>query len=168
MYYTYTDSPLGEILLVGDASGLAYLYRQDTPRPGEIDPAWERDDTAFPDVKRQLAEYFDGDRREFDVTLNPRGSAFQLQVWSALTEIPYGETASYGQIAAKVGLTTYRGPRAVGRANGQNPLPIIVPCHRVIGADGSLVGYGGGLPAKRFLLALEATHSGLFAVPSPE
>jgi len=168
MRYTNTDSPLGEILLVGDEDGLSYLYRQDSPRPGEVAPAWVRDDDAFPDVKRQLAEYFAGDRTEFDIRLNPHGSAFQLRVWSALTEIPYGETTSYGAIATKLGLTTYQGPRAVGRTNGQNPLPIVVPCHRVIGADGSLVGYGGGLPAKRFLLALEATHSGLFAVPSAQ
>ena len=102
----------------------------------------------------QLAEYFAGTRMDFELTLNPAGTPFQLTVWSALREIPYGATASYGKIAAAIGRPD--AARAVGWANGQNPIPIIVPCHRVIGADGSLTGYGGGLPAKRWLLAHEA------------
>jgi methylated-DNA-[protein]-cysteine S-methyltransferase len=164
MRYARIDSPLGELVLVGDENGVALLHLPDDSTPLEISPEWIHDDEAMPDVRRQLAEYFAGTRTEFDVPLNPTGSEFQLRVWQALTEIPYGETASYGDIAHRLGIAAYPGARAVGRANGQNPIPIIVPCHRVIGADGSLTGYGGGLAAKRLLLSLEASHSGLFAI----
>jgi len=159
--YTTIDSPLGELLLVGDDTGLTDLYRQNTPRSKGVDPRWARHDRHFSEACDQLAAYFAGDLRDFDLRLNPRGSTLQLRVWAALRDIPYGETASYGEIAARIGWPN--GARAVGAINGQNPLPIIVPCHRVIGADGSLVGYGGGLPMKQFLLSLEASHSGLFA-----
>jgi methylated-DNA-[protein]-cysteine S-methyltransferase len=159
--YTTTDSPIGELVLIADDIGLTQLHRQALGRPVTIKAEWQRDDTGLKAASTQLAEYFAGDRTRFTMPLSLRGSSFQKQVWAALLEIPYGETASYGQIAARVGHPT--GARAVGLANGQNPLPIIVPCHRVIGADGSLVGYGGGLPAKQFLLSLEASHSGLFA-----
>jgi methylated-DNA-[protein]-cysteine S-methyltransferase len=106
---------------------------------------------------RQLAEYFAGDRQDFDLPLAPEGTAFQRTVWRALAEIPYGETRSYGQIAHAIGKPA--AVRAVGAANGSNPLAIIVPCHRVIGSSGRLVGYGGGLPMKRMLLDLEAEHA---------
>jgi methylated-DNA-[protein]-cysteine S-methyltransferase len=117
-----------------------------------------RDDAAFAEVRTQLNEYFAGTRTEFDVPLNAAGSAFQKRVWAALMTIPYGETTSYGKIAAGIGAPD--AARAVGLANGQNPIPLIVACHRVIGADGSLTGYGGGLDAKRWLLAHEAQHCG--------
>jgi len=159
--YTVIDSPLGELLLVGDDIGLTDLYRQSTAKSRPVDPAWARHDRHFQAARDQLDAYFAGDLRDFDLPLNPRGSTLQLRVWAALRDIPYGETASYGSIAGRIGWEN--GARAVGAINGQNPLPIIIPCHRVIGADGSLVGYGGGLPMKQFLLCLEAAHSGLFA-----
>lgn len=158
MYYTYLGSPLGDLLLAGDERGLALVHWHDTS-PGAD---WERVPDAFPKAREQLTAYFEGTLRDFDLALAPRGSAFQRAVWAALTEIPYGETSTYGAIARQLGVPN--GARAVGLANGQNPLPIIVPCHRVIGSDGSLTGYGGGLPIKRFLLELEASHSGLFAL----
>jgi methylated-DNA-[protein]-cysteine S-methyltransferase len=159
--YTSIESPLGELLLVGDDAGLTDLYRQTTRKSRPVDPAWARHDSHFAEARRQLDGYFAGELREFDLPLNPQGSTLQLRVWAALREIPYGDTASYGAIAAGIGWPN--GARAVGAINGQNPLPIIIPCHRVIGADGKLVGYGGGLPMKQFLLSLEASHSGLFA-----
>ncbi|MGH8959674.1 MAG: methylated-DNA--[protein]-cysteine S-methyltransferase [Jatrophihabitantaceae bacterium] len=161
MRYTYAGSPLGDLLFLGDDGGLTGLYLNTTRYPVRVGCDWVRDDLAFADVHRQMDEYFTGERREFDLPLNARGSAFQKRVWGALLEIPYGETTSYGRIAAQLGSPD--AARAVGLANGQNPISIIVPCHRVIGADGSLTGYGGGLPAKQFLLSLEASHSGLFA-----
>jgi methylated-DNA-[protein]-cysteine S-methyltransferase len=151
--YTTIPSPLGELLLVGDGAHLFGLYMQDAPRPRAIDPDWERRDDAFEEVARQLDQYFGGTRNEFDLSLAPRGNEFQLDVWNALTEIPYGTTASYGEIARRIGRPD--AARAVGLANGQNPISVIVPCHRVIGADGKLVGYGGGLERKRLLLELE-------------
>jgi methylated-DNA-[protein]-cysteine S-methyltransferase len=161
MRYTYVASPIGPLLLVRDEVGLAGLYLPDGRRPVTVAPEWERDDAAFDDVRTQLEEYFAGERRAFDLPLHPIGTAFQHRVWTALLNIPFGETTSYGKTAAEIGAPT--ASRAVGLANGQNPIPIIVPCHRVIGANGSLTGYGGGLDAKRWLLAHEATHSGLFA-----
>lgn len=117
---------------------------------------WEVDDNAFPDAVEQLAEYFAGERTEFDLPLEMEGTAFQRTVWSALREIPYGETCSYGEIARNIGSPAAF--RAVGLANGHNPISIIVPCHRVIGANGSLTGYGGGLERKRLLLDLEKSR----------
>jgi methylated-DNA-[protein]-cysteine S-methyltransferase len=161
MRYTYADSPLGDLLFIGDHGGLTGMYMQTTRYPVNVGRDWVRDDKSFADVRQQMDEYFAGTRQDFDLQLNARGSGFQKRVWAALVKIPYGETASYGQIAAQLGSPD--AARAVGLANGQNPISIIVPCHRVIGADGSLTGYGGGLPAKQFLLSLEASHSGLFA-----
>jgi methylated-DNA-[protein]-cysteine S-methyltransferase len=159
MRYSYIESPLGDLLVTRDDGGLTGLclptgrYRQ------RVRDEWERDDGAFDHVRRELDEYFAGTLQDFTVPLSPRGSTFQKQVWQALSEIPYGETTSYGKVAASIGHPD--GARAVGVANGQNPIPIIVPCHRVIGADGSLTGYGGGLDAKRWLLDHEARHAGL-------
>lgn len=161
MDYTYFDSPLGALLLVGDGAGMSGLYLPTGKHPVTPAADWTRDDRALPAAREQLGEYFAGGRREFELRLSPRGSAFQLRVWAALRAIPYGETTSYGKLAASIGVPD--GARAVGLANGQNPISIIVPCHRVIGADGSLTGYGGGLPAKQWLLSHEAAHSGLFA-----
>jgi methylated-DNA-[protein]-cysteine S-methyltransferase len=159
--YTYIDSPLGDLLAVRDDVGLTGLYLPTGKHPVSVRPEWTRDDAAFDDVRTQLDEYFAGTRQEFDLHLNAAGTAFQKRVWAALVEIPYGETSSYGKTAAAVGAP--EAARAVGLANGQNPISIVVPCHRVIGADGSLTGYGGGLDAKRWLLSHEASHAGLFA-----
>jgi methylated-DNA-[protein]-cysteine S-methyltransferase len=154
LIYTTIDSPIGELLLVGDGSALHRLSMQGGRRPVAIDPDWERDDDAFEDVRRQLGEYFGGTRREFDLPLSLAGNGFESRVWDALQGIGYGETVSYGEIAARIGEPG--AARAVGLANGRNPIAVIVPCHRVIGADGSLTGYGGGLERKRLLLDLEA------------
>jgi methylated-DNA-[protein]-cysteine S-methyltransferase len=151
--YTTTASPLGELLLAGDGRGVRLLRMLDsTPAPPPGD--WVRDPRPFADALAQLREYFDGRRTSFDLPLDPHGHAFDLRVWDALREIPYGATISYGELARRIGHPD--GARAVGAANGRNPIPVIVPCHRVIGADGRLVGYGGGLERKRRLLELEA------------
>ena len=147
------DSPLGELQLVGDGRALTQLEMSPRAEPA----GGVRDEEAFADVSAQLEAYFAGELTDFDLPLAPSGSGFQLAVWSALTRIPYGETASYGEIAAEVGRPD--AVRAVGSTNGRNPIAVIIPCHRVIGADGSLVGYGGGLPRKRLLLELEAAHA---------
>jgi methylated-DNA-[protein]-cysteine S-methyltransferase len=151
--YTTMPSPIGELLLVGDDTALSGLYMQDGRKPKRIDPGWTEATAPFADVRAQLEEYFAGKRTSFDVPLAPEGAPFEREVWRALEEIPYGETVSYGEIARRVGQPT--AARAVGTANGRNPIAVIVPCHRVIGADGSLTGYGGGLERKRLLLELE-------------
>ncbi len=159
MIFTRIDSPLGELLAARDEGGITALYLPTGKNATRPDPSWQRSDAAFDDVRSQLGEYFAGRRQQFELALNPSGTKFQKQVWTALCDIGYGETTSYGKTAAAIGHPN--GSRAVGTANGQNPISIIVPCHRVIGADGSLTGYGGGLPAKRWLLDHEARHAGL-------
>ncbi len=151
--YTTVDSPIGELLLVGDGQVLHGLSMQDAPRPRSVLPEWRRDDGAFPEIRRELSEYFAGERTEFQVPLAMEGTTFQRTVWNALRAIPYGETRSYGELARGIGKPSAM--RAVGLANGRNPIAVIVPCHRVIGADGSLTGFGGGLERKRTLLDLE-------------
>jgi methylated-DNA-[protein]-cysteine S-methyltransferase len=160
MLYCTVDSPIGELLLGGEGESLGLLHMQQGRRPTPNGAGWKRSERAFARVREQLGEYFDGRRRHFDVPLAPTGSPFELAVWRALLEIPYGETVSYGQLAARIGRPG--APRAVGVANARNPIAVIVPCHRVIGADGSLTGYGGGLERKRLLLDLEA---GVLALP---
>ena len=152
--YTIFDSPIGELLAVGDGASLTRLHMQGGRTRATIDPSWRRDDSAFTDVRSQLDEYFAGTRRSFELPLAMSGGAFELRVWDELLAIPYGETSSYGEIAERIG--NPGAARAVGLANGRNPIAVIVPCHRVIGADGSLTGYGGGLERKRALLDLEA------------
>ena len=153
-YYTSIDSPIGELLLLGDGHSLHGLYMQQGRKPVQIAPRWERSETPFADVRRQLREYFAGERTTFDdLPLTLHGAQFERRVWRALQDIPYGETVSYGEIARRVGQPG--AARAVGLANGRNPIAVIVPCHRVIGANGTLVGYGGGLERKRLLLELE-------------
>lgn len=147
------DSPVGPLLLAADGTGLTRVHFQGGPAPLQPPASWRHDTTPFTETIAQLAEYFAGQRRTFQVPLAPAGTPFQLAVWQALRAIPYGKTVSYGHLARQLGHTN--GARAVGLANGANPLPIIVPCHRVIGADGSLTGFGGGLPIKRALLSLE-------------
>jgi methylated-DNA-[protein]-cysteine S-methyltransferase len=154
MLYTSFDSPIGELLAVGDGQALHGLYMQEGRTAISVRRDWELADQAFAEVRAQLAEYFAGERSVFDLPLEMTGSPFQRRVWRALQEIPYGKTTSYGEIARRIG--PQADPRAVGQANGSNPIAVIVPCHRVIGADGSLTGYGGGLERKRLLLELEA------------
>jgi methylated-DNA-[protein]-cysteine S-methyltransferase len=155
--YTLVDSPLGRILLVGDQSGLIRITFQAGSAATHPAPTWKRRDDAFDDARRQLAAYFAGERRDFDLSLAPRGTPFQRAVWQAVRRIPYGRTATYGEIARRIRKQTAF--RAVGAANGANPLPIVIPCHRVIGSNGRLTGYSGGLHLKEALLALERTHA---------
>jgi methylated-DNA-[protein]-cysteine S-methyltransferase len=146
------DSPIGPLALAGHGPVLTNLRMIDqTHEPNRTD--WVPDDRAFADVVEQLDAYFGGERTDFDLELSLAGSEFQRRVWHALLTIPYGETRSYGEIAEQIGASG--AARAVGLANGRNPIAIIVPCHRVIGASGSLVGYGGGLDRKRSLLEME-------------
>jgi methylated-DNA-[protein]-cysteine S-methyltransferase len=153
LYETF-DSPIGDLLAVGDGEALTGLYMQDGGRPVTVPGSWEHAEEPFGELREQLREYFNGARREFELSLAPRGTEFQLGVWDALREIPYGETESYGELAARIGRPG--SARAVGAANGQNPIAVVVPCHRVIGASGSLTGYAGGLERKRLLLDLES------------
>jgi methylated-DNA-[protein]-cysteine S-methyltransferase len=153
MLYTTYDSPIGELLLLSDGDALCGLYIQEGRTAMKLRPGWQADEEPFREVRAQLEEYFEGRRSTFDVPLAMSGSPFQLRVWRALQGIPYGETISYGEQARSIDCPS---PRAVGAANGKNPISVIVPCHRVIGADASLTGYGGGLLRKRFLLDLEA------------
>ena len=151
--YTILNSPLGDILVARSERGLTHINFQQSDSTVEPQPTWARDDGAFDDVAAQLSEYFAGQRRNFDLPLDPAGTDFQQSVWRALCEIPHGETWSYGEIARRLGQPT--ASRAVGAANGRNPLPIVVPCHRVIGSNGQLTGYRGGVKFKEALLELE-------------
>ena len=158
IHYTYTDSPIGRLLLMGDGEALTGLY-MDVPAPTPRDlHQWVEDASVFPlpQAVSQLREYFAGTRREFDLPLRMQGTEFQRRVWRSLAEIRYGETWSYGQLARRI--DNPNASRAVGLANGNNPIAIVVPCHRVIGADGSLTGFGGGIERKRWLLAHEGLH----------
>jgi len=152
--YSYVDTPIGAILIAGDGTSIIETYFAGA-RPK---PDWIRDDEAFAEAAAQLRAYFAGGRKAFDLPLAPRGTEFQRSVWSALLEIPYGQTTTYSAIAETISRPA--AVRAVGAANGANPIPIIIPCHRVIGANGSLTGFGGGLDVKRTLLALEARVAG--------
>ena len=155
LYWHEIDSPVGRLLLAGERESLIQVCFQSGPRPARPQDCWIADAAPFRAVVAQLDEYFAGRRDAFDLPLAPRGTEFQRRVWRALTGIPYGKTVSYGELARRIGNPA--ASRAVGLANGANPLPNIVPCHRVIGANGSLTGFGGGLPIKRKLLALEQT-----------
>ena len=154
-YYAYFDSPIQSLLLTSDGASLTGLFMVEQKHGPEIGADWMEDQDAAPfaETTRQLTEYCAGTRREFDVPLLPQGTEFQRKVWTELQNIPYGATLSYGALAQKVG--SPNASRAVGLANGRNPISIIVPCHRVVGANGKLTGYGGGLPRKAALLALE-------------
>ena len=153
MFHTCFESPIGRLMAVGDGQSLHGLYMQKGRKQIAARADWQRDDASFAALREQLDEYFAGERRAFDIPLAMAGSPFQRRVWDALRAIPYGETTSYGELARRIGVPA--SPRAVGTANGNNPVCVIVPCHRVIGADGSLVGYGGGLPRKRAILGWE-------------
>ena len=151
--HTFVDSPVGPLLLVARGSQLTRLHFVTGRKPAEVPAGSREDDVMLRGVRDQLAEYFAGRRQSFDVQLALEGTAFQRRVWTALCDIPYGETISYGALARRIGQPT--AVRAVGLANGSNPIAIIVPCHRVIGSNGTLTGYGGGLPTKARLLDLE-------------
>lgn len=151
--HTIVDSPIGSLTLVATDDALSGVYMEQHKRKPQKDAFGERVDSGFEDAARQLGEYFAGTRTEFDLALRSDGDDFQLRVWELLRRIPYGETRSYGQLARQLGDPALA--REVGAANARNPLAIVVPCHRVVGADGGLVGYAGGLVRKRFLLDLE-------------
>ncbi len=157
LFHEHIDSPIGPLLLVADEYGLVAVglpkrgAAQRAPEDGRHAPS------KLHAARRQFEEYFAGVRQEFELPLHPSGTPFQLEVWGAVLAIPYGETVSYAEIARRIGRA--RAVRAVGAANGANPLAIVVPCHRVIGRHGDLTGYGGGLPAKRWLLAHERRHA---------
>jgi methylated-DNA-[protein]-cysteine S-methyltransferase len=151
--YTQIDSPIGPLLLAADDSGLRQIHFINGRHPAKPDPAWLKDPTQLKETINQLHAYFAGDLEEFTLPLAPEGTKFQLEVWRQLTTIPYGQTISYGELARRI--HNPNASRAVGLANGSNPIPIVIPCHRVIGSNGKLTGYGGGLPIKEKLLALE-------------
>lgn len=157
MYYCYLDTPIGELLLAGDTDALSMVGFPEGAMRREPEPDWIYKEKPFAEAIRQLNEYFAGDRQDFDLPLRLDGTEFQLLVLQELRRIPYGETTSYGDIAERIGRP--KAVRAVGAANGRNPIPIIVPCHRVIGASGDLTGFGGGLNTKEALLRLESENA---------
>lgn len=159
MYYCYLNSPIGELLLAGDESALSLIGFPKGKMRHDPEPDWIFNEKPFVAARQQLAEYFAGDRKDFDLPLQLSGTEFQVQVLEELQKIPYGETTSYGDIATQIGRP--KAVRAVGAANGRNPLPIVIPCHRVIGSSGDLTGFGGGLDLKEALLRLEAENSSL-------
>jgi len=159
MTHRTIDSPIGELVVAADDRGLRFVLFRHGRDAVKMQPDWEADRGTLDEPIRQLRAYFSGTLRAFDIPLAPEGTAFQRAVWGELQRIPYGETISYGELARRLG--NPRAVRAVGLANGANPISIIIPCHRVIGSNGSLVGYGGGLPIKQALLSLERGQSRL-------
>ena len=157
MYYCYLDTPIGELLLAGDDEALHLLGFPEGSMRREPEPEWIYSEKPFADARRQLEEYFAGTRKTFDLSLKPGGTEFQLKVLEELQKIPYGTTTSYADIAKRIGRP--KAVRAVGAANGRNPIPIIIPCHRVIGSSGSMTGFGGGIPTKEALIRLELENS---------
>lgn len=161
MRYCYLPTAIGNLLLAGDGHGLRRIEFEKNGRPAQPAGDWTEDRAALAPVVDQLEEYFDGERRHFDLKLAPSGTPFQLSVWAALADIPFGETLSYGELARRIG--NPNASRAVGAANGKNPLPLVLPCHRVIGSSGSLTGFGGGIDVKRALLDHEQSVVGVGA-----
>ena len=157
MYYCYFETPIGDLLLAGDEDALHMIGFPEGSMRREAEADWIYSDKPFAEARRQLGAYFAGELQSFDLKLSPNGTEFQMQVLNELQKIPYGTTASYGDIAKRIGRP--KAVRAVGAANGRNPLPIIIPCHRVIGSSGDLTGFGGGIPTKKALLRLELEHS---------
>jgi methylated-DNA-[protein]-cysteine S-methyltransferase len=151
--FSVMPSPVGRLMLTGDDHVLTGVYFENDTHPPAPQPAWIHDDRPLAAAREQLNDYFAGKRKHFALPIALEGTEFQRQVWEELRRIPFGTTISYAELARRIGLP--RAVRAVGAANGRNPISIVVPCHRVIGADGSLTGYGGGLPRKRWLLELE-------------
>lgn len=167
MQFAWMDSPVGAILLAGDGNDIQMIQfgvgRQTKAKPREPQPGWLEDRVPFEEAIEQLTDYFNGSRQQFQMPLAPRGTEFQQRVWAALTLIPYGETVSYGELAREIGKPA--AVRAVGAANGANPIGIVIPCHRVIGANGSLTGYGGGIENKAKLLAHEQHNASVRTDP---
>ncbi len=161
-YFDYYESPLGQILLVGNASALTGLHFVGEKYYPAVDPGWQHNPNSkiIVRARQQIAEYFAGKRKDFDLAVDPAGTTFQREVWRALQKIPYGVTANYGAVAQRIGQPN--ASRAVGAANGRNPISIVIPCHRVIGANGDLTGYAGGMARKEALLRLEADDGGIF------
>lgn len=157
MYYCYHKTPIGELLLAGDSSVLEVVGFPEGSMRRQPEADWIFNERVFDVPRKQFDEYFAGERKAFDLPLKPSGTEFQLLVLEELQKIPYGETTSYRDVAVRIGRP--KAVRAVGAANGRNPLPIVIPCHRVIGASGDLTGFGGGLSTKEALLRLEAEHS---------
>jgi methylated-DNA-[protein]-cysteine S-methyltransferase len=157
MIYDTIESPIGRIVLAGNDGALSHVGLPESRKPLAIPQEWRRDSDSFAEARRQFDAYFSGSLREFTLKLSPQGTEFRLRVWEALCTIPYACTISYAELARRIG--NPKASRAVGLANGANPLSIIMPCHRVIGANGSLTGYGGGLKAKQYLLDLEQRHA---------
>ena len=153
MKHSVMNSSIGPLTIVADGGSVVAIYMAEHKRAPESTELGERVDDAHPEATRQLQEYFDGERRQFSLPLAPRGTEFQRRVWAALAEIPYGETRSYGELATALGRPG--ASRAVGMANGRNPISIVVPCHRVVGANGSITGYAGGVERKVYLLDFE-------------
>jgi len=151
--YCYCHSPIGQLLLVGKGNILEELHFPNSAEHAVIKDSWQQNENSFSDILQQLNEYFTGRRKNFEMKICPEGTDFQRRVWQELQQIPYGKTASYGEIAKRI--NNPKACRAVGGANAKNPIPIIIPCHRIIGNDGSLTGFGGGLDIKRKLLRLE-------------
>ena len=155
--YSIFTSPLGDIWIGGDEAGISHInfpsQRAIANGPHRDHPLWQRCDGLFTEAHRQLSAYFAGELKTFDLPLNPQGTEFQRSVWNALLQVPFGQTCSYGDIANSIDKP--KAVRAVGAANGRNPIPIVIPCHRVIGSSGKLTGYAGGLPLKEALLKLE-------------
>lgn len=151
--FTKIESPIGPLLLACDETGLREIQFVNGRHTAQAKPEWQEDAVALKEPIGQLRAYFAGELEDFDLPLAPQGTSFQQSVWAELCRIPYGETISYGELARRIGNPS--ASRAVGLANGSNPIPIIIPCHRVIGSNGKLTGYGGGLPIKEKLLALE-------------
>jgi methylated-DNA-[protein]-cysteine S-methyltransferase len=159
MYYCYLETPIGDLLLAGDEEALTLVGFPQGSMRHDPEPDWIYNEKPFVEARRQLAEYFAGDRKSFELPLKLTGTEFQVRVLEELQRIPYGETKSYRDIAERIGRP--KAVRAVGAANGRNPIPIIIPCHRVIGSHGELTGFGGGLDTKEALLRLEAENSAL-------
>lgn len=157
MYYCYLNTPIGDLLLAGNQDALSLIGFPEGSMRREPDPDWIYSEKPFADARQQLSEYFEGSRQSFDLNLRPDGTEFQLRVLEELQQIPYGSTVSYGDVAERIGKP--KAVRAVGAANGRNPIPIVIPCHRVIGSDGKMTGFGGGIPTKKALLRLELEHS---------
>jgi len=155
--YSTLESPVGKILIEADEGGIRGIYPASHRAKVQPQAHWRQDEAALADAREQLDAYFRGDLHDFSLPLNPQGTVFQCQVWKQLEAIPYGSTRSYGEIARALGKPT--ASRAVGAANGRNPISIVVPCHRVVGQDGSLTGYAGGLEMKQTLLGLERRYA---------
>jgi len=161
LLYDTFDSPIGALTVAGDSQGIHHILFENNRYDAKGREHWQRDAHALRDARGQLLAYLAGQRQRFELPLAPHGTDFQLRVWKALADIPFGHTWSYVDLARHIGHPT--ASRAVGAANGRNPLPIVLPCHRVIGSSGALTGFGGGLPTKAALLQLEARRESLFA-----